>query len=144
MFSAKLYHVFINIVVETLVNSVIPSYVYGININCVIQADDLALISLFWDIMHAEKYQPGFNSNKCVGMVLSPNMKGVLQDSFTFGYSEIQFPLGAIHLGLPVGSIPCYVDDRILKEKSYGCYAKPGTLRKSLKSSYRIYTLLVN
>ncbi len=126
MFSAKLYHVFIKTVVETLVNSGIPSYVYGININCVIQADDLALISLFWDNMqrnitlvyeHSCKWRCSFNSNKCVGMVFSPNMKGVLQDSFTFGNSEIQFASGAIHLGLPVGSIPGYVDDRILKGK---------------------------
>ncbi len=51
LFSAKLYHVFINTVVETLVNNGISSYVYVININCVIQADDLALISLFWDNM---------------------------------------------------------------------------------------------
>ncbi len=88
---------------------------------------------------HSCKWQYSFNSNKCVGIVLSPNMKDVLQDSFTFGNSEIQFASGEIHLCFPVGSIPGYVDNRILKGKrATRVYAKPGTLRKSLKSSYHI------
>ncbi len=71
-------------------------------------------------------------------MVFRPNMKAVLQDSFTFGNSEIQFASGAIHLGLPVGSIAGYVDDRILKRKRAMGVMQSLVYRKSLKSSYRI------
>ncbi len=70
---------------------------------------------------HSCKWRCSFNSNKSVGMVFRPNMKAVLQDSFTLGNSEIQFASRAIHLGLPVGSIPGYVDDRILKGKRATC-----------------------
>ncbi len=78
-------------------------------------------------------------------MVFRPNMKGVLQDSFTLGNSEIQFASGAIDLGLPVGSIPGYVDDRELKGKrATGAMQSLCILTKSLKSSYGIQTLLVN
>ncbi len=69
-------------------------------------------------------------------MVFRPNMKGVLQDSFTFANSEIQFVSWAIHLGLPVGSIPGYVDDRILKGKSANGAMQ--NLRESLGCSYLI------
>ncbi len=72
-------------------------------------------------------------------MVFSPNMKAALQDSFTFGNIEIQFASGSIHLGWPVGSIPGYVDDRILKGKRATCAMQSLVHSgKSFKSSYHV------